>query len=67
MGLCTLTKARQFYGSRQQQQVGTQLMSTDTEEQKELHSLTELVKKMLQINTHWHIKLTEVLQHLLFC
>lgn len=49
------------------EQVAAQLMSGDMEEQKELQNLTELVKKMLQLDAHECIKPAETLQHSFFC
>ena len=47
--------------------MAARLMLRDMEEQNELQNLTELVKKMLQLDAHKRIKPAEVLQHSFFC
>ncbi|XP_044195963.1 homeodomain-interacting protein kinase 2-like [Thunnus albacares] len=49
------------------EQMAARLMLRDMEEQNELQNLTELVKKMLQLDAHRRIKPAEVLQHSFFC
>lgn len=49
------------------EQAGAEMMLRDSEEREELRRLTELVKRMLQLDARERIKAAEVLQHPFFC